>query len=166
MEPFGLGIGPRQMTLSTAGFIPGIKKFKRFPKINLALSLHSPFHEIRSQLIPINEQYPLDQVLAELEDIEKHLIKKQFITYEYLLIKGLNDRPEDAQELGRLFNKRKALINLIPFNPFPGSTYQRPTDDEVDHFKELLVEQKLRTLVRITKGSDILAACGQLKSNK
>jgi 23S rRNA (adenine2503-C2)-methyltransferase len=91
-------------------------------------------------------------------------MKKQFIIYEYLLIDGLNDRVEDADELQKLLLERKSLINIIAFNPFPGSKYKRPTDEKVEAFKEMLVERKLRTMIRTTKGSDVLAACGQLKS--
>lgn len=162
MEPMGLGIGPRQMTLSTAGFLPGMKKLSHFPKINIALSLHSPFNEVRKELIPINQHYPLEDILSALDDLD--LMKRQFVTYEYLLIDELNDRLEDADELKKLLGNRPAIINIIPFNPFPGSAYKRPSSEKVESFKEMLVERRLRTMVRTTKGSDILAACGQLKS--
>lgn len=162
MEPMGLGMGARQMTLSTAGFLPGIKKLNHFPKINIALSLHSPFNDVRKELIPINQHYPLEDIFEALDGLE--LMKKQFITYEYLLIDGLNDRLEDAIELEKLLSNRKAVVNIIPFNPFPGSKYKRPDTQKVEGFKEMLVERKLRTMIRTTKGSDILAACGQLKS--
>lgn len=158
----GLHLGPRQVTLSTAGFLPGLKKFHTLPPINLALSLHSPFNDVRSELIPLNRQYPLEQVFEVLD--QQILLKKQFITYEYLLIAGLNDRLQDAEELAKLLQRRKAIINLIPFNPFPGSQYQRPSEEKVNQFKEYLVERKLRTMVRQTKGDEILAACGQLNS--
>lgn len=162
MEPMGLGIGPRQITLSTAGYLPGMKKLDQFPSINIALSLHSPFNETRKELIPINQHYPLEEIFSALDKIP--LMKKQFITYEYLLIDGLNDSMEDADELSKWLSPRQAIINIIPFNPFPGSRYKRPTPSGVEAFKELLVARNLRTMVRTTKGSDILAACGQLKS--
>jgi 23S rRNA (adenine2503-C2)-methyltransferase len=162
MEPLGLGMGPRQMTLSTAGYLPGIKKLNDFPKINIALSLHSPFNDIRKELIPINQHFPLEDIFEALDGLD--LMKRQFIVYEYLLIDGLNDRVEDADELLKLLGERKSAINIIPFNPFPGSKYKRPSDARVEEFKEMLVERKLRTMIRTTKGSDILAACGQLKS--
>lgn len=161
-QPLGLGIGPRQMTLSTSGYLPGIKKLGEFPEINLALSLHSPFNEIRKELIPINQHYPIEDVLNAFDQID--LLKRQFVTYEYLLIDDLNDRQADADELLKLLGNRKAIINIIPFNPFPGSHYKRPTPEKVDQFKEMLVEHKLRAMVRTTKGSDILAACGQLNT--
>lgn len=162
MEPLGLGMGPRQMTLSTAGYLPGIKKLNDFPKINIALSLHSPFNDIRKELIPINQHFPLEDIFEALDGLD--LMKRQFIVYEYLLIDGLNDRIEDADELLKLLGERKSAINIIPFNPFPGSKYKRPSAEKVEAFKEMLVERKLRTMIRTTKGSDILAACGQLKS--
>ena len=162
MEPLGLGMGPRQMTLSTAGYLPGIKKLNDFPKINIALSLHSPFNDIRKELIPINQHFPLEDIFEALDGLD--LMKRQFIVYEYLLIDGLNDRVEDADELKKLLGERKSAINIIPFNPFPGSKYKRPSNEKVEFFKEMLVERKLRTMIRTTKGSDILAACGQLKS--
>lgn len=161
-QSLGLGIGPRQMTLSTSGYLPGIKKLGEFPEINLALSLHSPFNEIRKELIPINQHYPIEEVLNAFDQID--LLKRQFVTYEYLLIDELNDRKADADELLKLLGHRKAIINIIPFNPFPGSQYRRPSSEKVDQFKEMLVERKLRAMIRTTKGSDILAACGQLNT--
>jgi 23S rRNA (adenine2503-C2)-methyltransferase len=162
LDPLGLAIGPRQITLSTAGFLPGLKKFNQLPKVNLALSLHSPFNEIRKTLIPITGQFPLEDIFSALDQVE--LMKRQFVTFEYLLIDGVNDRDEDVEELSRLLGHRKAIINIIPFNPFPGSEFKRPTHEGVETFKEKLVEKKLRTMIRTTKGSDILAACGQLVS--
>lgn len=162
LDPHGLCLGPRQITLSTAGHLPGLKKFNLLPKINLALSLHSPFNETRKELIPITGLYPIEEIFKALDEIK--LMKRQFITYEYLLIDELNDRLEDAIALKELLGTRKAIINLIPFNPFPGSHYKRPSKEKVERFKEMLVERKLRTMIRSTKGSDILAACGQLTS--
>jgi len=162
LNPLGLDLGPRQITLSTAGFLPGLRRFNDLPKVNLALSLHSAFNDVRKTLIPITGQYPLEDIFNALDDVK--LMKRQFITYEYLLIDGVNDRDEDVEELHRVLGKRKAIINIIPFNPFPGSEFKRPSIEKVDQFKEKLVEKKLRTLIRTTKGSDILAACGQLVS--
>jgi 23S rRNA (adenine2503-C2)-methyltransferase len=156
-----IGIGHRQMTISTAGYLPGLKLFKHFPKINLALSLHSPFNFERDKLIPINKQWPLEILFKELDQV--NLLKRQFITYEYLMIKDFNLSDEHVEALSLLLSHRKALINLIPFNPFPGSNWQRPENFEIEEFKEKLVQKKLRVMVRQTKGDEILAACGQLK---
>jgi 23S rRNA (adenine2503-C2)-methyltransferase len=159
-----LGVGNRQMTLSTVGFLPGISSLKDFPRINFALSLHSPFEEERRKLIPINDKFPLSEVMKGLDEIP--LLKRQFITYEYLLIKNLNMTDAHVEALAELLGPRPAIMNLIPFNPFPGSDWERPEASEVEAFKEKLVSKKLRVMVRTTKGSDILAACGQLKVNK
>lgn len=163
-DPATLGVGHRQMTLSTVGFLPGLKKAVNFPKINFALSLHSPFEEERQQLIPVNERFPLHEVMKTLDELT--LLPRQFITYEYLLIKDFNMSEKHADALKELLGHRKAIVNLIPFNPFPGSKWQRPSVEEVESFREMLVDRKLRVMVRTTKGSDILAACGQLKVNK
>jgi len=159
-----LGIGRRQMTLSTVGYLPGLQKINVLPKINIALSLHSPFEDERIQLIPINERFPLKDVISELDKISHS--RKQIITYEYLLIKDLNMSERHVEGLSDLLGNKKAVINLIPFNPFPGSSWERPSSEEIESFRSKLVTKKLRVMVRTTKGSDILAACGQLKVNK
>jgi 23S rRNA (adenine2503-C2)-methyltransferase len=159
-----LGVGYSQMTLSTVGFLPGLIKLGDFPPINFALSLHSPFEHERAKLIPVNEKFPLSAVMNVLDQVP--LLKRQFITYEYLLIKNFNMSDEHVEGLASLLGERKAILNLIPFNPFPGSTWERPEASDIETFKEKLVSKKLRVMVRTTKGSDILAACGQLKVNK
>ena len=163
LHPKMVGLGPRQLTLSTSGFLEGFDA-TNLPPINYALSLHSPFESQREELIPINRKYPLTSVIKNLQQIP--LLPRQFITYEYLLIKDFNMSDDHAQALGKLLAGTKSIINLIPFNPFPGSQWQRPTKEEIDGFKEKLVQQKLRVMIRTTKGDDILAACGQLKVNK
>ena len=130
--------------------------------MNLALSLHSPFEEKRNELMPINIRYPLDEVLTYIDQIP--LNRKQFITYEYILIKDFNDSPDDAQKLGTILAGKSAYINLIPFNSFPGSHYKRPNLDKIEKFKEVLDTFKIPTLIRTAKGDDVLAACGQLNS--
>lgn len=164
LSQHGTSIGVQKITVSTAGYIPGLKRWSQeVPGVNLALSLHSPFEEKRNELIPINKKYPLDEVLAYIDKIPLH--KKQFITYEYILIKDFNDSPDDAEKLGMLLAGKSAYINLIPFNSFPGSRYTRPDLDKVEKFKEVLDAFKIPTLIRGAKGDDVLAACGQLNSN-
>lgn len=159
-----IGLGRRQMTLSTVGYVPGMSHLKNFPKINLALSLHSPFDHERNKLIPLNMKYPLKDVMSAFDELP-HL-KTQYMTFEYLMIQDFNMQDEHVDALVELISHRKAMINLIPFNPFPGSEWKRPTTDEVETFKNKLVAKKLRVMVRTTKGDDILAACGQLKINQ
>lgn len=159
-----IGVGHRQMTLSTVGYLPGMAELKNFPRVNVALSLHSPFEDERSELIPVNGKFPLKEVVAALDELP--LLKRQFITYEYLLIKNFNMSDRHVEGLSELLEGRPAIMNLIPFNPFPGSKWERPSLEDIEVFKEKLVSKKIRVMVRTTKGSDILAACGQLKVNK
>lgn len=159
----GTSIGVQKITISTAGYIPGLQRWSaEIPGVNLALSLHSPVAAKRNELIPLNKKYPLAEVLAYIDQIP--LNKKQFVTYEYILIKDFNDTPEDAAQLGALLAGRPAYINLIPFNAFPGAQYQTPAADKVAAFKALLDTYNIPTLIRDAKGDDVLAACGQLNS--
>ena len=163
LSQHGTSIGVQKITISTAGYIPGLKRWSQeIPGVNLALSLHSPFAEKRNELIPINKKYPLDEVLRYIDNIP--LNKKQFITYEYILIKDFNDSLDDAEKLGMLLAGKSAYINLIPFNSFPGSRYTSPDLDKVEKFKQVLDAFKIPTLIRGAKGDDVLAACGQLNS--
>jgi 23S rRNA (adenine2503-C2)-methyltransferase len=161
LSSFGISLANRKITVSTSGYLPGLRRWKsEMPNVNIALSLHSPFLEKRSQLIPINKVYPLPEILNELKDIPSG--DDRFVTYQYLLIKGFNDTPLDAEATGKLLQGRRAYINLIPFNPFPGSHFQRPEPHEILEFKTLLEEFKIPVTLRTTKGDEILAACGQL----
>lgn len=165
LSQYGFSIGAQKITISTAGYIPGLKRWSlEIPGVNLALSLHSPFTEKRNQLIPINRKYPLDEVLTYIDQIP--LAKKQFITYEYILIKDFNDTLADAEKLGLLLAGKRAYINLIPFNEFPGARYNCPDWNKVEAFKAVLDTFNIPTLIRTAKGDDVLAACGQLNSNK
>ncbi|MFI3120827.1 MAG: 23S rRNA (adenine(2503)-C(2))-methyltransferase RlmN, partial [Methylococcaceae bacterium] len=116
----------------------------------------------RNELIPINKKYPLDEVLAYIDKIP--LNKKQYSTYEYILIKDFNDSPDDAKKLGEILAGKRAYINLIPFNSFPGSHYESPDSAKIEKFKDVLNTFKIPTLIRSAKGDDVLAACGQLNS--
>lgn len=152
-----------KITVSTAGYLPGLKRWNSImPGVNLALSLHATDQELRSQLIPINRKYPLAEVLEEIQYIP--LGKKRFITFEYLVLDQFNDSPQEMHALGTLLQGRRAFINLIPFNPFPGSQYQRPSAEKMEQLKVILDQYHLPTTIRKTKGDPILAACGQLNS--
>mgnify|MGYP002478607413 CR=1 FL=1 len=155
-------LGPRQITVSSAGYLPGLSRFSELSGVNLAISFHSPKNSIRNKLIPINQKYPIEELIAVLKTIP--LKKRQYITFEYLLIDELNNTEADAEELSECLNELNPIINLIPFNPFPGSNYRRPSKEKVDLFKDYLVKNHLRTMVRTTKGDEILAACGQLNT--
>lgn len=163
LDQHGTSIGIQKMTVSTAGYLPGLERWnEEMPNVNIALSFHSPFTEKRNKLIPINQRYPLDDVLAYLKSIP--LQRKQYIIYEYLLIKDFNDGEEDAHATAELLKDHQSIVNLIPFNPFPGSEYQRPDQASVERFQQIIASYKIPALIRGTKGDDILAACGQLNT--
>lgn len=163
LSQHGASIGMQKITISTAGYIPGLRRWKNeMPKVNLALSLHSPFEEKRNELIPINKKYPLSEVLKIIDDIP--LGRKQFVTFEYLLIKDFNDSTEDALRTGELLRGKDAIVNVIPFNTFPESKYERPQSSSVEEFKLTLEKFEILTFIRGTKGDDVLAACGQLNT--
>ena len=159
----GLSFAPHKITISTSGHAPGLRRWKEeMPNVNIALSLHSPFAETRSELIPLNRKFPLEEILPLVDAIPEG--KNRFVTYEYTMIQDFNDNDEAAHATGTLLKGKKAYINLIPFNPFPGSKYQRSADDRITQFKSILDSYEIPTLIRKTKGDDVLAACGQLKS--
>jgi 23S rRNA (adenine2503-C2)-methyltransferase len=165
VSQYGASIGYQKISISPSGYIPGLARWKEeMPGVNLALSLHSPMEEKRNELIPINRKYPLAEVLDYIDNIS--LAKKQFITYEYLLIENFNDSVEDAKATGQLLNGKRAYINIIPFNPFPGSKYKRPGSKKINAFKAVLDTFKIPTLIRETKGDDVLADCGQLTTSQ
>lgn len=163
LDQHGTSVGIQKITVSTAGYLPGLQRWnEEMPGVNIALSLHSPFTEKRNKLIPINQKYPLEDVLSYLKKIP--LQRKQYVIYEYLLIKDFNDGEEDAHATAELLKDHQSIINLIPFNPFPGSEYQRPTLEAIERFQKIFDAYKIPALIRGTKGDDILAACGQLNT--
>jgi 23S rRNA (adenine2503-C2)-methyltransferase len=163
LSQHGVSLAGHKITISTSGYIPGLVRWKQeMPNVNVALSLHSPITEKRNKLIPINRKYPLEEVIKLVEEIPQG--EKRFVTYEYLLIKGYNDSLEDAEATGNLLRGTKAFVNLIPFNPFPGSEFERPEMDTVLKFKAHLDKFDFPVTVRTTKGDEILAACGQLNT--
>lgn len=157
----GMGISPRRVTLSTVGLVPQIKRLMEETRVNLAVSLHAPTDELRSQLMPVNRKYPL----AELMDCCRSLplLKRRRITFEYVLLRGVNHSPEDARRLSRLLRGVRCKINLIPFNPHPGSHYQRPTEPEIEQFQNALQAHGHQVNLRRPRGDDIQGACGQLQ---
>ncbi len=159
----GLCLAPHKITISTAGYLPGLERWRaEMPKVNIAVSLHSVIKEKRDKLIPINQRYPIEEVIKFAEAIPEG--RTRFVTYEYLIIKNFNDSAEDAHMTGQYLKGRNAYISLIPFNPFPGTEYERPKDKEVQDFKAILDSYEVPTLIRKTKGDEILAACGQLNT--
>jgi 23S rRNA (adenine2503-C2)-methyltransferase len=163
MDDLGYGISKRKVTISTAGVVPGIYKLKQTTDASLAISLHAPNDELRNQLVPINRKYPIAELLEACRQYARNLGEKRTITVEYTLISEVNDQPQHASELATLLKDFPCKINLIPFNPFPGSPgYKRPTSFAVRAFQHRLVKAGYNVTVRTTRGEDINAACGQL----
>lgn len=160
---WGLGISGSKITISTCGFIPGLKKLRKDKiNINLAISLNAAFDHIREKLMPINKKYPIKDLLNACWAIPMKPRKR--ITFEYVLIKGVNDSEKDARELASLMKREKCKINLLPFNKKPGSKieYDAPDEKTVNKFHEYLISRNFSVFTRKQRGADISAACGQL----
>jgi 23S rRNA (adenine2503-C2)-methyltransferase len=158
----GMGFSPRRVTLSTAGLVPEMEKLGRSGlKVNLAVSLNAATDEVRSRIMPVNRRYPLQELLAACRRYP--LEPRRRITFEYVLLRGVNDREEDARRLVRLLHGIRCKINLIPFNPLPGSEFGRPDEGQVTKFQTILVGHHFTAPVRTSRGRDISAACGQLR---
>jgi 23S rRNA (adenine2503-C2)-methyltransferase len=157
----GLAVSPRRITLSTVGIVPGLERLANEPLMpNLAISLHATTDEQRTALVPSNRKYSLASILDACRRFP--LKKRSRITFEYVLLAGVNDTPDDARRLVKLLAGIKAKVNLIPLNPAPGIPYERPSDERVDRFAQMLAERHITVSVRKSRGRDIRAACGQL----
>jgi len=160
MDDFAYGLSKRRVTLSTAGVVPAIDRLSEVSDVSLALSLHAPNDELRDQLVPLNKKYPIKDVLAACKRYVGQ--DRRRITIEYVMLDGVNDSLQHAQELVRLLKDVPVKINLIPFNPFPQTRYRRSSHNAVDRFRDVLMRNNLMTITRKTRGDDIDAACGQL----
>jgi len=160
-DPRGMGIAARRMTVSTAGVVPGILRLRELGlQINLSVSLHAADDELRSRLTPVNRKYPLAMVVAACEDYLREGGRK--ITFEYILLDGVNDRPADADGLARLSYRLRAKVNLIPYSPVEGFDFRTPSPERIQAFLRRLEEKGAAVTLRRSKGRDIRAACGQL----
>lgn len=157
----GFGLAARRVTLSTAGLVPGIDRLRETIDVALAVSLHAPEDELREKLVPLNRKYPISALMQSCADYvsDKH---KRSVTFEYTLIDGVNDHPEHARKLVKLLRRLPSKLNLIPFNPFPGTQYRCSTEPRIRAFQEIVMQGGLIATVRKTRGDDIDAACGQL----
>ena len=162
MDDLGYGISKRKVTLSTSGVAPMIDKLGEVIDVSLALSLHAPNNELRNQLVPLNKKYPLEMLLETCRRYVSRLGEKRVLTVEYTLLKDVNDQPEHAAQMIALLKDFPCKINLIPFNPFPHSGYERPSNNAIRRFQDLLHQAGHNVTVRTTRGEDIDAACGQL----
>ena len=162
MDDFAYSISKRRLTLSTAGVVPAIKKLTGLTDASIAISLHAPNDELRNQLVPINQKYPISELLEAVQGYLGSLSDKRKATIEYTLIEGVNDQLELAHQLVELLKDLPCKINLIPFNPFPQSDYTKPSGNAVHRFQDVLVAGGYVTTIRSTRGDEIDAACGQL----
>jgi 23S rRNA (adenine2503-C2)-methyltransferase len=155
------GLSRWRVTLSTSGVVPMIYQLKDAIDVSLAVSLHAPNDALRDQLVPINQKYPLVELMAACQDYasQHHKLK---ITFEYIMLKSVNDSLKHAKELIKLLESVPGKVNLIPFNPFPGSDHQTSSPETVAEFQARLMRSGINTIVRRTRGDDIEAACGQL----
>jgi len=161
MDDLGLDLSRRRVTISTSGLVPQMIRIADETNVALAVSLHAPNDALRSELVPINRKHPI----AELLDACWHYVEKQnarSVTFEYVMLDGINDQPAHARELIALLRGRPAKVNLIPFNPFPGTQYRRSTEDVIVRFRDMLLRGGVIATIRRTRGDDIDAACGQL----
>ena len=161
LDDSAYGLSRRRVTLSTSGLVPAIDRLRDACPVALAVSLHAPNDELRNELVPINRKYPINELLAAcVRYIEK--APRDFVTFEYVMLDGINDTPRHAHELVRVVADVPCKLNLIPFNPFPQSGYTRSRPEAVARFRDILSAAEITTTVRKTRGEEIDAACGQL----
>lgn len=162
MEDNAYGLSKRRVTLSTAGVVPAMDKLGEVIDVSMAVSLHAPNDELRDVLVPINKKYPIKELIAACNRYLDKLDDKRVITIEYTMMAGVNDLPKHAVQLAKLLKQVPCKLNIIPFNPFPNSGYERPKAEAIEHFKNTMHKAGIRTTVRRTRGEEIDAACGQL----
>jgi len=161
---WGIGISPRRITLSSVGLVPQIQKLMEETRVNLAISLHAANDELRGELMPVNRRYSLKQLIDCCRSLP--IPRRKRITFEYVLLKGVNDSDEDARGLCRLLSGVRCKVNVIPFNPHPDSSFERPGESDINRFGQILLEQGFQVNVRRPRGDDIQAACGQLQGEQ
>ena len=159
----GIQLSTKRITLSTSGIVPKILEWGKDVDTRLAISLHAPNDLIRNEIVPINKKYPLKELIQACQDYPRTRNSKR-ITFEYVMLKGVNDKPSDARQLIKLIKGIPAKINLIPFNPWPNSPYECSERSQIKKFSDILNNAGYSSPIRKTRGQDIMAACGQLKS--
>lgn len=162
MDDHAYGLSKRRVTLSTSGIVPYMEKLAEISDVSLAVSLHAPNNELRNHLVPINKKYPLEKLMSVCKNYFKDEPRRK-ITFEYVMLRGVNDKPDHARQLIQLLKNIPAKINLIPYNPIDMGEYQCSTLESIDTFRDILIrEGDMITVTRKTRGDDINAACGQL----
>ena len=161
LDDCAFGLARKRVTLSTAGVVPGIRKLKQRCPVSLAVSLHAPEDRLRDQLVPLNRSYPIRELMEACREYLSGQ-RRERVTFEYVMLDRVNDRPADARRLVKLLRGIPAKVNLIPFNPFPEAGFHRSPASAIDRFRDILLAGGLMTITRKTRGDDIDAACGQL----
>ena len=161
-DDLGLGLANKRVTLSTSGLVPMIDRLSAESDVSLAVSLHAPTDELRTELVPLNKKYPIAELMAACQRYISRRPRTS-VTFEYTLMKGVNDQPEHARGLIKLLRRLPSKLNLIPFNPFPGTRFERSDETTIRAFQKIVLDGGVLTTVRRTRGDDIDAACGQLK---
>ena len=159
---YAYAMSPKRITVSTIGIIPGMKRFLKESKCHLAVSMHIPFDEERKNLMPIQNIYPLKEVINEIRSFDFGLQRR--VSFEYIMFKGLNDTPAHIKELSRLLNGIRCRINLIKFHPIPDTPLESSDDNTIENFKNALILKGITTTIRQSRGQDIYAACGLLST--
>ncbi len=162
MEDNCYGLSKRRVTISTSGVVPKIYEMQEHTDASIAVSLHAPNDELRSEIVPINRKYPIEELLSSVNAYLDSLTDNRVATIEYILISGVNDHRQHARELAQVLKTTPCKINLIPFNPFAGSDYNRSSDSAIGNFRKILQEAGYIVTIRTTRGDEIGAACGQL----
>jgi 23S rRNA (adenine2503-C2)-methyltransferase len=161
MDNNAYNLGKKRITLSTAGVIPGIEKLAELCPVSLAISLHATNNSLRNKLVPLNRKYPIEKLLKTCKNYSS-ATNDSYITFEYVMLKDVNDSLNEARALIKLLNGIPAKVNLIPFNPYKNSAFERSEDKVINNFRDKLYRAGIVTITRKTRGSDIDAACGQL----
>ena len=162
---WGMGISPRRVTVSTVGLVPAMERLlAEFPSVNLAVSLHATTDELRDRIAPINKRYPLKRLIDACRGLP--IKRRDRVTFEYVMLAGVNDSSADARRLVRLLGQLKAKVNLIIFNPFPGAPFAPSARAAVEGFQAILRQGNLTATIRESRGQDIAAACGQLYAER
>ena len=161
LDDYAYGLSRRRVTLSTAGVVPMMDRLRKECAVSLAVSLHAPNDQLRDELVPLNRKYPIQELLDACRRYCADSPRRR-VTFEYVMLSGVNDSLEHAHDLVRLLSTVPSKVNLIPFNPFPQTQYQRSSKEAIDRFREVLIAAGLTTITRKTRGDDIDAACGQL----
>ena len=163
-EPKGIDLGARHITVSTSGLVPKINEFANNPKqVNLAISLHAPNNEIRNKIMPINKAYPIEKLIESVKEYIKKTNRR--VTFEYIMLKDINDKVENAIELSKLLKGINCYVNLIPYNETSHIEYKKSEKEQILKFYDTLKKNNINVTIRKEFGKKVSAACGQLRSN-